>query len=164
MIEVKAEKEPTVGLSSTPTLYKLNWQDDSGEEAREYVRCGADLLLNGLNRNLDGNAQCPVCGTTTRILIVNGKIDGLEPRDAIVHVVELPTKSGRIWIECESTHIFDKKTCLEKWISEYKGKTGLVDSVENYHKLLTQRRSKRATYAPLEKKTSTREAETKGRI
>ena len=130
MIAVKAQKEPTVGFSSTPTLYKLNWQDYSGEEVREYVRCGADILLNGLNRNLDGNAQCPVCGTTTRILIVNGKIDGLEPRDAMVHVVELPTKSGRIWIECESTHIFDKKACLEKWISDYKGKTGLVDSVE----------------------------------
>jgi len=130
LIEIKAEKEPTVGLSSTPTLYKLNWQDDSGEEAREYVRCGADLLLNGLNRSLDAEAQCPVCGTTTQLLIVDGNIDGLEPRNAMIHVVELPTKSGRIWIECESTHIFDKKACLEKWISDYKGKTGLVDSVE----------------------------------
>lgn len=152
MTGVKAQREPTIGLSPTPTLYKLNWQDDSRKETEEYVRCGADILLNGLNGNLDSVAQCPVCGTSTRLLIVNGKIDGLEPKDASIHVLEMPTKSGRIWIECEATHIFDKKTCLEKWISEYKGETGLVDSVENYHKLLVQRRSKRATYAPLEKK------------
>ena len=151
MIEVKVQREPIIGLSTTPTLYKLHWQDVSCESP-EYVRCGADLLLNGLNRNLDAEAQCPICGTITRLLIVDGKIDGLEPKDASIHVLEMPTRSERIWIECEATHIFDKKPCLEKWISEYKGKTGLVDSVENYHKLLVQRRSKRATYAPLEKK------------
>jgi len=137
------QPEPTVGFSSTPTLYKLHWQDDSSDTAEEYVHCGADLLLNGLNRNLDAHAQCPVCGTTTRLLIADGKIDGLEPRNALIHVLEIPTKSGRIWVECEATHIFDKKTCLEKWVSEYKGKPGLVSPLEDYHNMLTQRRSNR---------------------
>lgn len=136
-------QESTVGFSPTPTLYKLQWQDDSGEGAEEYVRCGADLLLNGLNRNLDAEAHCPVCGTTTRLLIVDGKVDGLEPRNAIIHVLEVSTKSGRIWIECEATHIFDRKTCYEKWVSQYKGKPGLLTSVEDYHALLIQRRSNR---------------------
>jgi hypothetical protein len=74
-------------------------------------------LLNGLNRNLEGYAQCPVCGTTTRLSIVDGKIDGLDPGNAILHVLETPTKSGRTWVECEPTHIFDKKSCSEKWLS-----------------------------------------------
>ncbi len=136
-------RESTVGFSPSPTLYKLQWQGDSREEAEEYVRCGADLLLNGLDRNLDADAKCPVCGTSTRLLIVDGKIYGLEPRNAIIHVLEIPTKSGRTWIECEATHIFDKKACYEKWVSQYKGKAGLVTSIVDYHDILIQRRSSR---------------------
>ncbi len=73
----------------------------------------------------------------------NGKIEGLDPRDAMIHVVETPAKSGRIWIECESTHIFDKEECFQKWIAGYSGKKGLVASVEDYHSRLTARRSNR---------------------
>ena len=126
----------TVGLSPTPTLYKLHW--DGGSE--ENVHCGADILLNGLEADLEGEARCPVCQNPTRLEIANGKIDGLDPRDAIIHVVEMPTKSGRIWIECESTHIFDKKECFQKWIAGYSGKKGLVASVKDYHNRLIARR------------------------
>jgi hypothetical protein len=76
-------------------------------------------------------------------VIANGKIDSLDPQDAIIHVVEMPTKSGRIWIECESTHIFDRKECIQKWIAGYSGKKGLIASVEDYHNRLTARRSNR---------------------
>jgi hypothetical protein len=55
----------------------------------------------------------------------------------------MPAKSGRIWIECESTHIFDKEECFQKWIAGYSGKKGLVSSVKNYHNRLTERRSNR---------------------
>ena len=61
----------------------------------------------------------------------------------MIHVVEMPAKSGRIWIECESTHIFDKEECFQKWIAEYSDKNGLVASVEDYHSRLTARRSNR---------------------
>jgi alkylmercury lyase-like protein len=132
-------KSATVGFSPSPTLYKLHW--DGGKE--EYVHCGADILLNGLKGDLEGEAQCPVCGNLTRLVIVKGKIDGLDPKDAMIHVVEMPTKSGRIWIECEATHIFDKQDCFRKWMSEYKGKMGLVASVEEYHDRLIARRSNR---------------------
>ncbi len=71
-------------------------------------------------------------------MIAKGKIDELDPQDAIIHVVETPAKSGRIWIECESTHIFDKEEC-----AGYSGKKGLVASVEDYHSRLTARRSNR---------------------
>jgi alkylmercury lyase-like protein len=100
-------------------------------------------LLNGLEADLEGGAQCPVCHNRTRLVIANGKIDRLDPRDAVIHVVEMPGKSGRIWIECESTHIFDKKECFQKWIARYSGKKGLVESVEHYHKRLVARRSER---------------------
>jgi hypothetical protein len=129
----------TVGLSPAPTLYKLHW--DGGN--KEYVHCGADILLNGLEGDLEGEGQCPVCQNRTRLVIANGKIDELDPRDAIIHVVEMPTKSGKIWIECESTHIFDKEECFQKWIAGYSGKKGLVESVGDYHNRLTARRSNR---------------------
>ncbi len=135
-----SESRPaTVGFSPTPTQYKLHW--DGGNS--EYVHCGADILLNGLESDLEGEGQCPVCQNRTRLVIANGKIDELNPRDAIIHVVEMPTKSGRIWIECESTHIFDRKECIQKWIAGYSGKKGLVASVEDYHNRLTARRSNR---------------------
>jgi hypothetical protein len=63
-------------------------------------------LLNGLEGDLEGEAHCPVCGNRTQLVIASGDIDRLEPKDAVIHVVEMPTKSGRIWIECEATHIF----------------------------------------------------------
>jgi hypothetical protein len=129
----------TVGFSPTPTPYKLHW--DGGN--KEHVYCGADILLNGLEGNLEGEGQCPVCQNRTRLVIANGKIDELDPRDAIIHVVEMPTKSGKIWIECESTHIFDKEECFQKWIAGYSGKKGFVASVEDYHNRLTARRSNR---------------------
>jgi len=129
----------TVGFSPTHTLYKLRW--DGGNE--EYVHCGADILLNGLEADLNGEARCPVCQGRMRLAIAKGKIEGLDPRDAIIHVVERPAKSGRIWIECESTHIFDKEECFQKWIAGYSGKKGLVASVEDYHNRLAARRSNR---------------------
>jgi hypothetical protein len=136
--ENKPQSKPvTIGFSSTPTLYKLHWRR-GGEE---YVHCGADILLNGLQGDLEGEATCPVCKTKTQLAIAGRNIGGLEPRDAILHVVEMPTRSGRIWIECESTHIFDRKDCFQKWISGYSGKKGLVTSVEDYHRKLVERRS-----------------------
>jgi hypothetical protein len=135
-----SESRPaTVGFSPTPTRYKLHW--DGGN--KESVYCGADILLNGLEGDLEGEGQCPVCLNRTRLVIANGKIDELDPQDAIIHVVEMRTKSGKIWIECESTHIFDKEECFQKWIARYSGKKGLVASVEDYHNRLTARRSNR---------------------
>jgi Alkylmercury lyase len=135
-----SESRPgTVGFSPTPTLYKLHW--DGGNE--EYVHCGADILLNGLKGNLKGEGRCPVCQNRTQLVIANGKIDKLDPQDAIIHVVEMPAKPGRIWIECESTHIFDKEECFKKWVAGYSGRKGLVASVVDYHNRLTVIRSDR---------------------
>jgi len=92
---------------------------------------------------LEGEGQCPVCQSRARLVIANGKIVRLDAESAIIHVVETPAKSGRIWIECESTHIFDKEECFQKWIAKYTGKKGLVESVGEYHNHLSTRRSNR---------------------
>ncbi len=128
----------TVGYSATPTLYRLHWDKHLDHE---YVNCGADLLLNGLQGDLEAEAHCPVCGKSTQLVIADGKIDGLEPDDALIHVVEMPTNSGRIWIECESTHIFDRRTCFEQWSERNKGQTGVVAPVREYHERLLEKRS-----------------------
>ncbi len=127
----------TIGLSMTPTLYRFRWK---GRAGYEYTRCGADLLLNGLRADLEGEAKCPVCGTLTRLVIADGKIDGLDPGDAMIHVVEVPAGRGRIWIECEPTHIFDRRSCYEQWSLGYNGKKGLVATIRDYHDRLKEKR------------------------
>src|SRR2546425_3733555 len=47
--------------------------------------------------------------------------------------------AGHVGVECESTHIFDKKDCLTKWLSTYTGKQGLVLSLPEYMGSLNQR-------------------------
>jgi hypothetical protein len=106
-----------------------------------YVKCGADILLNGLKTDLGAEARCPVCGHVTRLHIAKRGIGDLAPKDPILHVVELGMGKGHVGVECESTHIFDKKDCLTKWLSTYTGKPGLVISLPEYMGLLKQRLS-----------------------
>ncbi|HVH16594.1 MAG TPA: organomercurial lyase [Candidatus Angelobacter sp.] len=141
--------QTTVGFSPTPTLYRLQWQEGPRTGQHEYVRCGADLLLSGLTGDLEAEARCPICGNFTRMTIVARKIHVLEPREALLHVVEMPNESGWFWIECEGTHIFDKQACLQKWVSTYKGKQGLVTSIEKYHDLIVRRRTDPKKIVPI---------------
>ncbi len=67
----------------------------------------------------------------------------MDPGEALIHVVEVSAGSGKVWIECESTHLFDKKPCLDQWLVGYNGKTGLVASVRDYNEKLGLRRSER---------------------
>ena len=82
-------------------------------------------------------------------MIVDRKLQFLGPRDALLHVVEMPKESGRVWIECEGTHIFDRQACLQKWVSGYKGKQGLVTSIEKYYDLLVRRRTDPKKIVPI---------------
>jgi hypothetical protein len=104
-----------------------------------YVKCGADLLLNGLETDLGAEAQCPVCGHVTHFHIVKRQVEDLAPKDPMLHVVEFKMGPGHVSVECESTHIFDKKDCLTKWLSAYDGKPGLVVSLPEYMGSLNQR-------------------------
>ena len=117
-----------VGFSKTPTSYRMILP----ERGDVYVRCGADILINGLRIDLRAEARCPVCGTVTRFHIHNRRVEDLAPKDPTLHVVEIQMGHGRLNIICNSTHIFDKKDCLTDWLSTYTGKPGLVISLPEY--------------------------------
>ena len=124
-----------VGFSDTPTLYRMILP----ERGDVYVMCGADILINGLKTDLRAEARCPICGTVTRFHVDNRRIEDLAPKDPALHVVELEQGPGRMSIKCDSTHIFDKKDCLTKWLSNYAGKPGLVISLPEYMDSLNKR-------------------------
>ncbi len=124
-----------VGFSKTPTSYRMILP----ERGDVYVKCGADILINGLNLDLRAEARCPVCGTVTRFHIGNRRIEELVPQDPTLHVVEIQLGQGRLNIICDSTHIFDKKDCLTSWLSTYTGKPGLVVSLPDYMDSLNKR-------------------------
>src|SRR5258708_31017443 len=97
-----------------------------------YVKCGADILINGLRTDLRAEARCPVCGTVTRFHIDNRRIEDLAPKDPMLHVVQFKMGPGHLGVDCESTRIFDKKDCLTKWQSTDTGKQGLLVSLPQY--------------------------------
>ncbi|HZY94128.1 MAG TPA: organomercurial lyase [Candidatus Bathyarchaeia archaeon] len=132
-----------VGFSNTPTLYRMILP----QRGDVYVKCGADLLLNGLETDLRAEARCPVCGNVTRFNVDKKRIEDLAPKDPTLHVVEFEVEPGHLRVECESTHIFDKKNCLTKWLSTYAGKQGLVVSLLEYMSSLNHRPPRKASPA-----------------
>src|SRR5256712_9694642 len=96
-----------VGFSDTPTLYRMILP----QRGDVYVKCGADILLNGLKTDLAAEARCPACRYVTRFHIVKRRVEDLAPKNPMLHVVELGMGAGHVGVECESTHIFDKKDC-----------------------------------------------------
>ena len=129
--------DPTrlVGFSRKPTSNRMILP----ERGDVYVKCGANILVNGLKTDLRAEARCPVCGTVTRFDIDNRRIRDLTPKDPILHVVEIQMGQGVLNITCDSTHIFDKKDCLTNWLSTYIGKPGLVISLPEYMTSLNKR-------------------------
>ena len=96
------------------------------------MRCGADILLNGVRHDLEGEATCIVCKLTTRLTIVEGKISKREPSSAILHVVEIRSSGQNAQIVCEASPLFDKKECLQSWLKTYKGLPGRVYILQEY--------------------------------
>ncbi len=111
-----------VGFSNTPTLYRMILP----ERGDVYVKCGADILINGLKTDLSAEAQCPSCGNITRFHIDNRQIEDLAPKDPMLHVIEIEEGPG-------------KKDCLTNWLSTYTGKPGLVTSLPGYMDSLNKR-------------------------
>jgi hypothetical protein len=60
-----------------------------------YVKCGADILINGLKTDPTAEARCPSCGNVTRFHIDNRRIEDLAPKDTTLHVVEIQLGPGR---------------------------------------------------------------------
>src|SRR5215831_6915259 len=100
-----------IGATPSQTPYKVRTLQDE-----QYLRCGADILLSGLQQDIEGEAKCVVCGTTVRLKMKEGRVHDLEPDNAILHVVEIPVGDGKLRIECEATHLFDDEKCLRSWL------------------------------------------------
>ena len=114
-----------IGASSLPTPYKIRTPRD------QYVYCGADILLNGAQRDLKGEARCVVCGRSTKMAFVDGRISEVEPVGAVLHVVEVRSP-GRTQVVCEGSPLFDREECLQSWLKFYKGLPGRVYAVQEF--------------------------------
>ncbi len=124
----KLKDSPLIGHSLTPTRYRL--QTSSGEA---YVKCGADILLNGLRFDLEGEARCPICEQPIRFRIQERQIKSLKPADALLYVVESSNGAGGICIiRCEATNIFDRRKCLLSWLGSYKDSGGTTYTLNEY--------------------------------
>lgn len=115
-----------IGVSRSPTPYKVRTPKE------QYVRCGADILLNAVGHDLEGEATCVICGRPTRLTIVEGKISKLQPASAVLHVVEIRSLGQNAQVVCEGSPLFDKKGCLQTWLKTYKGLPGRVYSLQEY--------------------------------
>ncbi len=112
--------ETVIGSSPSRTRYKIR------TAVREsYVRCGADLLLNGTMTDLDAESQCPVCKNTISFRLRDRRVSELKPLTAILHAVEL-MDNGTICIVCEGSPLFDKEACLHTWLDSYQGSAGSI--------------------------------------
>lgn len=115
-----------IGASASPTPYKLRIPKD------QYVYCGADILLNGVRHDLMGDATCIVCGRSTRVTFVDGRISMEEPLGAVLHVVEIRSPSGIAQVACEGSPLFDREECLQSWLKGYEGLPGRVYTLEEF--------------------------------
>ena len=116
-----------IGVSLSPTPYKIKTL-----RAEHYLRCGADILLNGIQGEVEGEASCIICGATVRLKIRERKILELNPGSSLLHAVEIPLEHGKIGIECEGSPLFDKDDCLHTWLRSYTGRSGSVYKPQDF--------------------------------
>ena len=114
-----------IGASPSPTPYKLRIPKD------QYVYCGADILLNGVQHDLKAEAACIVCQRSTLVTFVAGRISMVEPFGAVLHVVEIRSPR-RTQVVCEASPLFDREECLQSWLKGYKGPRGRVYTPEEF--------------------------------
>lgn len=128
LYETEASSFPMfVGVSPNPSRYRIHVA--RGEIG---LKCGPDIILNGLRSNLDAEANCPVCQGLVRFKITDTKLEQLEPSEAIVHVVETVEGPGRLCVTCEASHIFDREECLHEWLGKYHGIPGSIYRLQEY--------------------------------
>ena len=116
-----------IGESPTSGLYRI--RTSRGEIQ---LKCGPDILLNGIGQNLEAEANCPVCQRPIRFRIVDHRVEHLEPPQSILHAVEIVEGPGKLCVRCEASHIFDKDECLRGWLGQYQGISGSVYKLQEY--------------------------------
>lgn len=116
-----------IGFSTTLTRYRIT--SPTGDIS---VRCGADLLLNGLRGDLTATGRCPICNQSIDFSISKGFLMNLKPKTTRIHVVEMSLASGKLGVCCEDTHLFDREQCLNEWLSDYAGRPGISSTPQKY--------------------------------
>ncbi len=111
--------------------------------------CSADILLNAVGRDLEGKGACIVCGRSTWISVVGGRVSKIEPPGAVLHVVEIQSP-GRTQIVCEASPMFDREDCLQYWLKSYNGPPGRVYGVEEFMPRASELEAERVGPARLE--------------
>ncbi len=125
--QVSSTSTKIIGFSKTPTRYRMT--SPAGDT---FVRCGADLLLNGLGEDLKAEGRCPICNRPVKFKIIGQVVVDLRPRTAHLHVVEMRSASGRLGICCEDTHLFDREECQKQWLLEHTGRLGISTTPQKY--------------------------------
>ncbi len=128
-----------IGASPSPSRYRIRVAS-----VEIPVKCGPDILLNGLRRNLEGEADCPICQKPIRFRIENTRVEDLEPSQAVLHAVESQEGPGRLCVTCEASHIFDREECLRAWLSNYRGTPGSSYRLQDYMEHIITVESKKA--------------------
>ncbi len=118
---------PVIGKSLSATGYRMK-----RSESEDYVRCGADLVLNGIREDVEAHAQCPMCGAPVEFKVRNQRVEALNAQSSLLHVVERQLDSSRTWVECDGSPLFDKEECLQRWVKNYKGTVGKIYTLQGY--------------------------------
>ena len=116
------------------------------------MRCGADILLNGVGHDLQGEARCIICGRSAKVTIIQGKISKLDPAGAVLHVVEIRSPGQNAQVVCEASPLFDRHECLQFWLKNYDGPPGRVYGLHEYMARAAELVSERVGPARLETK------------
>jgi hypothetical protein len=111
-----------------------------GEGPETHVRCGADILLSGMYQDVRGEAVCPVCGKITKLSMKSEQLSSVAPASAVLHYVVEDER--RFSICCEGTFIFDRRGCLDKWLSAYDGRPGKTSSISEFVQEAKERRTR----------------------
>lgn len=121
----------------------------------QYVYCGADILLNGVQHDLKGEATCIVCGRSTRVTFIDGRISMVEPFGSILHVVEIRSPDGMAQVVCKGSPLFDREECLQSWLKGYRGLPGRIYTLDEFMRRASALVSERVGPAGSEPKSPT---------
>ena len=97
------------------------------------LSCAGDIHLTGLYSDAVGSAECPTCGRTIELAVRGRKVADLSPTTALLYYVRValpsPTSFG---IECETTNLFDRQSCLDEWLRSHPHVSGRTASPQGF--------------------------------
>ena len=118
-----------VGACNFETPNKVEFDD--GEMG--FLGCAGDILLTGFFQDVRGKTACPICSRAINLEVRGRRVVSLQPQTALLHYVRYsnsnPTAFGII---CESTFMFDGRSCLEGWLASHPMSDGQIGTPEHF--------------------------------